>query len=276
MTLLDDLWDFSDPDLSESRFREALADDRFERSEVLTQIARTYSLRGRYPEARHLLSEAERHPHSNRASVRILLEIGRCHNSAGEKQHARCLFVQAWQAALDLREDALAVDSAHMVAITHSGDPSLEWNRRALALAEASLDPRARRWMASLHNNLGWVYHDDYRDYPRALVHFERSLAARAAQGDPEAVRIARWAVARCLRSLGRHDQALEEQQRLLDEGGAGDGYVHEEIAECLVALGRETEADPYFRQAYDLLSADPWFSQNEPDRLARLQLASR
>jgi hypothetical protein len=47
-----------------------------------------------------------------------------------------------------------------MVAIVASGDEALAWNQRALELAQASPDPDARRWRASLFNNLGWTYHD--------------------------------------------------------------------------------------------------------------------
>ena len=54
--------------------------------------------------------------------------------------------------------------------------------------------------------------------------------------------RIARWCVARCLRSLDRTEEALAEQQALaaeLEAIGETDAYVAEEIAECLSALGR-------------------------------------
>ena len=51
------------------------------------------------------------------------------------------------------------------------------------------------------------------------------------------------------------------------------DGYVYEELAECLYALGRLDEAKPYFRRAHELLSKDAWFVEGEAPRLARLAM---
>ena len=51
-----------------------------------------------------------------------------------------------------------------------------------------------------------------------------------------------RWCVARCLRSLGRTEEALAEQRALaaeLEAIGESDEFVTLEIAECLRALSR-------------------------------------
>jgi tetratricopeptide (TPR) repeat protein len=87
-------------------------------------------------------------------------------------------------------------------------------------------------------------------------------------------VRIALWAEARTLRSLGRVEEALALQQELLrefDTLGEPDGYVYEELAECLAALGHD-EARSYFARAYETLSRDPWLAESEPARLERLR----
>jgi hypothetical protein len=47
--------------------------------------------------------------------------------------------------------------------------------------------------------------------------------------------------VARCLRSLGRLDDALAIQTELA--AGPSDGYVDQELAELLQALGRPQQA---------------------------------
>ena len=81
--------------------------------------------------------------------------------------------------------------------------------------------------------------------------------------------------MARCLRSLGRYDEALAIQRALEQEwaaAGAADGYVFEEMAELLDATGKPGEAKPYFRRAADELGKDGGFVQNEPARLARLR----
>ena len=126
----------------------------------------------------------------------------------------------------------------------------------------------------SLNNNIGWTYHD-VGEYAQALATFQRATAARRAEGDPSLIRIAVWAEARTLRSLGRVEEALALQQELLREFDGvdeQDGYVYEEIAECLAALGRDDEARPYFARAYEALSRDPWLAESEPAHLDRLR----
>ena len=133
----------------------------------------------------------------------------------------------------------------------------LDWSTRALELAESSEQARARTWLGPLYNNLGWSYHDLGR-YEEALQTFERSLEWRREQQQPRETRIAAWTVARCLRSLGRLEEALDLQRENLNaaqEAGEAGGVIEEEIGECLVALGRSTEARQHFHRAYGELS---------------------
>ncbi len=77
-------------------------------------------------------------------------------------------------------------------------------------------------------------------------------------------------------RFLDRADEALTIQRELLageeDLGSASEGYTQEEIAECLLALGRTDEARPHFARAWELLHEDPWLARDEVDRLERLR----
>ena len=64
-------------------------------------------------------------------------------------------------------------------------------------------------------------------------------------------------------------------QRSLLEEHKAAetkDGYVYEELAECLLILGQADEARPYFNLAYHELSKDTWLKDKEKDRLERLR----
>src|SRR5206468_3280997 len=84
------------------------------------------------------------------------------------------------------------------------------------------------------------------------------AIAARIEMHDATGGHEARWAVARCLRSLGRIDEALAAQRALLAEDEntrQHDGYVYEEIGECLAAQHKEAEAQPWFAKAYADLS---------------------
>ena len=89
---------------------------------------------------------------------------------------------------------------AYALAIVAPADEALGWNERALALAGSSADPDAQRWQGSLCNNIGWTHHGN-GDYETALEHFEAALAHRRAAGKADDIRVARWCVARCLRS---------------------------------------------------------------------------
>lgn len=276
---IDTLWDFGDPAATEVKFRALLpelAGDRAAKAELLTQIARTFSLRRAFETAHELLDEAEALMTSgdSRERVRLLLERGRSHNSAGDKKAARPIFQEAWEMARRVGTDGLAVDAAHMIAIVETEEGALAWNDKALALAESSSDPKARKWKASLYNNLGWTHHSHGR-FGEALSLFEKALAEREVNGQATETRIARWCVARALRSLERYEEALAIQEALRSEiereALPADGFVHEELAELLHALGRGGVAEQAHR-AHALLSQDEWFVANEAARMRRLE----
>lgn len=261
---IDLAWDFNDPAGSEAKFRAISA-------EALTQVARCLGLQRRFEEG-HAVLDALEAP-NDRVRVRYLLERGRLFNSAKDPAHARPLFVEAYHLAKSCGEEALEVDAAHMVAIVAGGDESREWNERALEKAAQSSDPKARKWRASLLNNLGWTYHDS-GNFEKSLTMFTEARLCREENGQQGEEQIARWCIARCLRSLGRFDEALAMQEALLKERGEDPaGYGEEEIAENLLALGRPQEARPHIQRAYEKLSKDPWFVENEKTRLERLQI---
>jgi len=280
-TELDALWDFGDPAGSEQRFATAVerarrGDERI-LADALTQVARAQGLQRRFEDADRTLDDAEGalRPGDNRSRIRVLLERGRVSNTAGRPGAGADSFLAAWELARSAGEDALAVDAAHMLGIVEPPASAREWNARAMELARSSSDPDAQRWIASIANNMAWARHDA-RDYEEALELFQIALAERERQDDPVRTRIARWSVARCLRSLGRADEALAEQRVLaaeLEAVGEIDGYVTEEIAECLLTLGRKDEARPVFARAYTELWADDELRSREPDRLERLRV---
>ena len=104
---------------------------------------------------------------------------------------------------------------------------------------------------------------------------FEKAVDFRRQKKNLRRLRIARWAVARTYRALGRFDEALEVQQSLLSEtegrGLPAEGYVVEELAE-LYLVRKDPLASDYFARAHRILSQDQWLEKNEPERLARLK----
>ena len=283
----DTRWNYDDPKATETVFASLLpnthtSDDADAVAQLLTQIARAQGLQRKFDQAQATLDEAQRligeSDGMSRARIRLLLERGRVLNSSGLRDAARPYFQEAFDLAASAGEDFFAVDAAHMLAIVAPAEQSLAWNERALALAEASHDERARRWLGSLYNNIGWTVHDRGR-HADALSLFERALQWRIANHrsdrDDAEIRVAKWCVARALRSLNRVDDALSMQQELLGEherAETHDGFVFEEMAECLYALNRADDAKHYAALAYDELQKDAWLADNEPQRLRRLK----
>lgn len=278
----DALWDYDHPESTEAAFRDLLplAEEVGEvsyKAELLTQIARTQGLQMDFAGAHRTLDSVDAMLGEDMDVVRIrsLLERGRVYNSSNKPDSAKPFFTDAWELARSAAEDFYAVDAAHMMAIVGSPEEQLAWSGKAMRLAEQSADERARRWLGSLYNNTGWTYHD-MGDYEKALEMFEKALTWNMQQGNEGRVRIARWTVARTYRSLGRVEEALTIQKDLeseIEEKGLDtDGYVLEEIGECLLLLGRQDEARPYFARAYEHLSRDRWLAANQAERLERLK----
>jgi tetratricopeptide (TPR) repeat protein len=261
---LDKLWEFSKPAESEQRFRAELARhpaDSREAMETTTQIARTLALRRKFADADATLDTVA--PKLDRLPVRVriryLLECGRTRNSSGDKSAAIPLFKQAvtlWDRDTLPGADFYGIDALHMLGIATPPAEQLDWNRKALAAAEASSDPRARNWAGSLNHNIGWS-HFDSGDPVTALVFWQKALPIREAAGDPQAIRVAKWTIARGYRATARLDEP--------------DGSVYEELAEIAIARGDKAAAAPWAAKAYALLKDDGYLKANEAARLQRL-----
>jgi tetratricopeptide (TPR) repeat protein len=221
--------DFGDPAGSKARFRERLAETEPgspAAAELATQVARAQGLQDRFDEAGATLG-AIRSEHPV-VLARLELERGRIRNSSGNPAAATSHFHRALTHSDAAESDFLAVDALHMLAIANAAN-SAAWTRQGIERARASSDPLTRSWLGPLHNNLGWTHHDAGM-YDEALGQFEAALAAFTEHGTPFQIHVAHWTIARCLRSLGRLDEALAIQRRLAEEDYP-DPYVDEEIA---------------------------------------------
>lgn len=207
--VLDALWDFTDPVGSEERLREAARSAPLpaERAELETQVARALGLQGRFADADAVLRGIR--PISSVVTVRIALERGRVHNSAGDPEGARPLFASAAReaagAASEGSPDAAAltflrVDALHMLAIA---DPERaeQWTAQALDVIDSTSDARTHRWLVALYTNAGWAHFDAGRAAP-ALAEFEKARDAAIRWGTPEQVRWADDAIAEARAAL--------------------------------------------------------------------------
>jgi tetratricopeptide (TPR) repeat protein len=222
---LDALWDFADPAGSARRLQEESAEEPA-RSELDTQVARALGLQGDFAGGDAVLDAID----STDAvvTIRVALERGRLLNSSGRPADAVPYFSAALETAVEHGEDFLAVDAAHMLGIAQP-ERSAEWTERGIRIVDSSTDDRAKRWAIALHNNRGWALHDDGH-FDEALAEFELADAAAKAHGTQEQQHVAQWAIARCLRSLGRIPEALAIQEQLF-AADPTDEYVVEELA---------------------------------------------
>ncbi len=272
--ILDTLWNYNDATKSEAIFKDLLANKIGDAAEILTQIARAQGLQGKFDEAHKTLHEAEHLTNDERVKVRHLLERGRVFNSSNQRDIARSLFLEAYELAENIDADFYEIDAAHMMAIVESLEEQITWHEKALELCKITADERAKKWLGSITNNAAWTYHDLGR-YEEALETFQKALLWQEANGNPGTIRIAKWSIARTLRSLQNYQEASEVQQQLLEDEKE-DGFIYEELGECLFALGEVDRAKPYFAKAHELLSRDAWFVQHENTRLERLDKLSQ
>ena len=277
------LWDYDKPQVSEQSFRELLpaaqkSANQSYYAELLTQLARTQSLQRKFDHAHKILDSAWDIINGRDmpvAEIRYLLERGRAFNSANEKEKSIVFFKEAYYKALQHGENIYTIDAAHMLGVADKPQARLYWHLTAMDIAEATTDPRARKWLGALYNNIGWNYHD-LKDYSKALNIFEKSLAWRVWQNDEKGIFIAKWTIGRVYRSLNRIDKALQIQHALLEEiqqkGLNPSGFVFEELAECFLLKEDVDQANKYFSNAYEILSKDIWLQANEQGRLERLR----
>ena len=277
----DRMWNYHKPGETEKRFRELLptAEESGNLEYLLqlrTQIARTLGLQGKFDEAHALLDAVEQRltKETKVARIRYLLERGRALRSGGKPEKSRPVFLEAWEYGNKEGLDYFAVDAAHMMALVEPPGKKLAWNEKAMALAERSEDRRAKLWLPTLYNNIGWDYHDQGK-YEQSLQVLEKCWELHTKLQTGQGERIAKWSVAKLRRKLGRVDEALKMQAELLEEwkaAGEEDGFVFEEYAECLLAKGRADEARPHFAKAWKLLQGYDWIAKDEPERWARLE----
>lgn len=255
------LWDFSKPDVSEQRFRTALATAVGDDALILeTQIARTYGIRKEFARARDILNAIEPKVKSAgpEARARYFLELGRTYASATHppesqtaesRRLARLAYASALDTARAAAQDGLAIDAIHMLAFVDTAPADqLKWAQEALAVVNGSTQQGAKRWEGSIRNNIGYALHQLGR-YEEALAQFRQAVVIRERGTDAAAIRVAHWMVAWTLRALNRSDEALELQLRLEREGDAAgepDPYVFEELEILYRDMGNPERSQHY------------------------------
>lgn len=256
--------------------------------QILSQIALAQAMQKKFEAAHQTLDEAEKQlkPENHLARVRILLEKGRVFMQSGHLEQARPYFFQSYELSSEHQFDYHTANAAHMIAIVaKTPDEKIHWNSLAIDLAENSSIKRAKAWLGALYNNLGQAY-IEAKQYETALEAFNKSLEIREEEGYAANIRVAKWAIARTLRFLHLHEEALSLLLPLLQEYHSMEahneldipqeilpsvrGLVFEELAEVYQA-----KAQAFAKLAYRDLSQDEWFRKLEKNRLERLKALS-
>jgi tetratricopeptide (TPR) repeat protein len=206
--LLDELWDFEDPAGSEQRFAAQEASESYadsERAELVTQRARALGLQSRFEEG-HALLDSLSVPSEAVVRTRVALERGRLLNSAGRPAEAVPEFESAATTAATAGLLFLQIDALHMLAIADEAR-SGEWAAQGIDVALAAPDDRTRRWLVSLHNNLGWRDFDAGR-LNEALDHFQQAQEWAERVGNEQQRIWAREAIDECLAAIAARDSS--------------------------------------------------------------------
>jgi tetratricopeptide (TPR) repeat protein len=277
---LREFWDFDDLAATEGRLRDQLARETTDqgRAEVLTQLARVRGLHGDFDAGERLIEEAAATAGDSQIALAYVeLERGRLRRSSGNVEASLPLFESAFGRSLEALHYFIAVDAAHMAALASPDREGIvAWTERGVELAESHTS--ARYWLGPLLNNLGWEYYEA-GDFELALDAFQRALTAREANPESRApIEVARYAVGKTFRALGRSAEAvplLQQATTWAIESGAPDGWFHEELAEEYAAVGRDDEAHEHARLALPLLlEADPSIAEDAERSVRLRQLA--
>ena len=182
------LWDFDDPAASGERFLDVAEHaDEPDRTAWLTQYARALGLAGRYDEAHQVLDQlASDDP---QAATYLDLERGRVLNSSVPAEQARPLFESAARNRCGRWPRRAARGRPAHGGHRRTGGGAARRQRRALEVARASSDQRARDWDASLLNNIGMTY-ADAGDFEHALPDVPGGTRGVRADRRPGRIRI--------------------------------------------------------------------------------------
>jgi tetratricopeptide (TPR) repeat protein len=227
-TVLDELWDFDHPEVSEQKFAELAEDGTLpngERQEYLTQQARALGLQKKFERADQLLDSLE--SPVGVVAVRQALERGRVLNISGKRKESIPVFKNAVELATTAKDTFLLVDALHMLGIVDP-DRGQQYQSKALEVLSTETNTRTLRWLVALHNNQGWNYYD-FEKYAEALLEFEKALEAAKKYGTPHQQFLGEWAIGYSYKSLGRLDDARAVQEKLATE------YPKEKIPHPLV-----------------------------------------
>ena len=246
-------------------------------AECLALTARGHLIRGDAKGGRPWLEQSkalleakhgsEKHPS---AWATYLGVRGRFEWKADDKPTATKTFIEMYEYCTTHNLHSKAVDAAHMVAITGTGEQQLEWAKKGITAAEAG---KLDSWLGPLWNNLGVTY-DEAGDYKKALKAYTKARHYHWKGGGEIPKLAADWAIGKTYRRLGNQKKAgawlrpvLAWAERLHAENltkhtGEWVGWACNELGERALALGKTKQALEFLQRAkkhLEPLGVDQW-----------------
>lgn len=278
----ENMWDYSDPVASENSFYSEIyqqGDNAFTIWELQTQIANALRIQGKFDESRHILNSIqagiEFAPDTHEKIIvgtLYNLEMGRLLADTGKLKAAYRYFGFALELSVTTNVDALIIDASEMLACAGFTDETIDFSLNKIEQLTDSTNSEDKLLMASYAVIVGLIYSAN-SEYQKAIEQFMHARDIFSKCNKAELTRIVRLKICRAQRLLGQYKIALLElrtQEQLLKEENRIDGFVFEEIAENLHALGYES-AQIYFSKAFQNLEITTLLKFREPDRLSRL-----
>lgn len=278
----ENMWDYSDPVTSENKFYREIyhqGDNAFTVWELQTQIASALRLQRKFDDSEKILNSIqagiEFAPNTyEKIIVGALynLEMGRLLLDIGKTEAAYRYFGFALIMSIITSIDKLMIDAVEMLATaTFTDESTNSYLKKIERLTDSSLSTD-KMLMASYALIVGLKYLAHFESQ-RAIEQFMHARDIFSKCNKAELTRFARLNICKVQRFLGQHKTALLElrtQEQLLKKENRVDGYVLEEIAENLLALGHDS-AQIYFSKAFQDLEIRTLLHYREPTRLARL-----
>ncbi len=263
-------------------------DDKSVYLQILSQIALAQAMQQKFDIAHNTLDEAEKllEPQYQLATIRLLLERGRVYYKCDRLDTALSFFIQAYDVSTLSSEFASHTLTAAITIATIEKNlqKQIEWNKRAINLAENTHDERLHALLGPIYNNLAQQFIEAGK-YLEALQSFEKCKAHAEERRDQIVIRGALWGIGRALRGLNKLDQALyiqndllKEYEQISEQGlvaveliSIGRGLIYEELAELYFAQKAWEQSQKYARLAYEDLSNDAGMKKLYPKRIERM-----
>lgn len=278
----ENMWDYSDPVASEKNFYNEIyhqGKNAFTIWELQTQVASALRLQKKFDDSRKVLNSIqaaiEFAPNTKEKTIvgaLYNLEMGRLLLDIGKTEAAYRYFGFALMMSIITSIDKLMIDAVEMLATAAFTDQTINAYLKQIERLTDSVNSADKMLMASYALIVGLKFLAHFENQ-RAIEQFMHARDIFSKCNKAELTRFVRLNICKVQRFLGQHKTALLElriQEQLLKKENRVDGYVLEEIAENLLALGHDS-AQIYFSKAFQDLEIRTLLNYREPTRLARL-----